>query len=622
MKFAIIQRKIKNKTTFCVAGLLVLMCISVSSQNPVVNKQHLVNSIGQTILVTNASYFRVISPLKEWEFIDSGIKKSIEVREHTKQDGCLKTQHTASTDPVIQISHGIREAPLPLINIEAQSGNGHPPDPSGAAGPNHYVQVVNTTFRVFDKKGGPLTGIIDLTTLWPDNHGGIDPIVMYDRHADRWFISLLHTSQDKILVAISKTNDPTGSYYSYVFNFSEEIDYPKYSVWWDGYYMSSNSLQTAIVFQRDVMLAGDPNAKMIALSLPGLNSGGFKSPLPSDADGDLPPNGAPCYFFNLEDDAFNGVGQDQIEIYEMKTNWDYPEKSQVASIKQLRVAPFNSVFSGGFEHIPQPGTTKRLDAIPGVFMYRAQHMRWFGYNTMVLSHAVNLGGNRAAVRWYELRDNSDGNWRVYQSGTYAPDEASRWMSSAAMDTEGNIGIAYSVCDSLNNVFAGIRFTGRLAGDPPGEMTFLEQTAVEGTGAQTNPGRTRFGDYAHLSLDPDGTTFWHTGEYLGYGGSVHTRIFSFNLYVDEEVENEKNKEILIKISNNNSFLEVWAGGIYNYEKIAVDLIGLDGRIILSDTKWVYNTKVSCTFDISGFKPGIYFVRIGNKDFQKTKRFVLK
>ncbi len=31
-----------------------------------------------------------------------------------------------------------------------------------------------------------------------------------------------------------------------------------------------------------------------------------------------------------------------------------------------------------------------------------------------------------------------------------------------------------------------------------------------------------------SLDPDGITFWHTGEYLGTGGNVLTRVYSFQL----------------------------------------------------------------------------------------------
>ena len=74
----------------------------------------------------------------------------------------------------------------------------------------------------------------------------------------------------------------------------------------------------------------------------------------------------------------------------------------------------------------------------------------------MLTHAVNLGFNRAGIRWYELRE-SDGDWTIHQQSTFAPDNTSRWMSSAAMDSEGNIGMAYAVASS--SVSAGIRYTG-------------------------------------------------------------------------------------------------------------------------------------------------------------------
>ena len=129
--------------------------------------------------------------------------------------------------------------------------------------------------------------------------------------------------------------------------------------------MTSNSTHTAVAFERDKMLAGDPSAQMISLSLPSLGNAGFRSPLSADADGDLPPNGTPCYFFNLEDNAFSGVSQDQIEIYEMTCNWSNTGSSQVVSSQQLAVSSFDALFTGGLSNIAQPGTSQGLDAIQG-----------------------------------------------------------------------------------------------------------------------------------------------------------------------------------------------------------------------------------------------------------------
>ena len=80
---------------------------------------------------------------------------------------------------------------------------------------------------------------------------------------------------------------------------------------------------------------------------------------------------------------------------------------------------------------------------PGIFLYRAQYRRFDGYNVIMLCHNVNVGGNRAGMRWYELRDADDGNWTIYQQGTYAPtDGNSRWLGNLAMDRIGNIAMAY------------------------------------------------------------------------------------------------------------------------------------------------------------------------------------
>ena len=50
---------------------------------------------------------------------------------------------------------------------------------------------------------------------------------------------------------------------------------------------------------------------------------------------------------------------------------------------------------------------------------------------------------------------------------YAPDSAFRWMASPAMDAAGNIGIGYSYGSPTE--FAGQRFAGRFAADPPGRL---------------------------------------------------------------------------------------------------------------------------------------------------------
>ena len=107
-----------------------------------------------------------------------------------------------------------------------------------------YGLPVPETQAVFSKSGDVLFGPVAINTLWSgfgglcqaDNDG--DPIVRYDRMADRWVImQLAVTGADGgnapflVCVAVSTGGDPTGSFNRYSFSYAAFPDYPKLSVW-------------------------------------------------------------------------------------------------------------------------------------------------------------------------------------------------------------------------------------------------------------------------------------------------------------------------------------------------------------------------------------------------------
>jgi hypothetical protein len=94
-------------------------------------------------------------------------------------------------------------------------------------------------------------------------------------------------------------------------------------------------------------------------------------------------------------------------------------------------------------------------------------------------------------------------------------------------------LGYSVVNGTT-VFPGIRYTGRLAGDPLGQMTQGEGTVINGSGVQTTT-NSRWGDYTSMNVDPvDDCTFWYVNEYYTLAGQNsspagwQTRIASFKL----------------------------------------------------------------------------------------------
>jgi hypothetical protein len=461
------------------------------------------------------------------------------------------TPGTPAPDPVWQDTAPVVGTGTTLLHFEGINNvNGVlPPDTNGDVGPNHYVQIVNLSFAIWDKNGNKLYGPANTNTLFAGLGGACettndgDPIVLYDHLANRWLISqfaLPYYPRGPFYecIAISQTPDPTQGWYRYAFQTSTKKmnDYPHFGVWSDGYYMSMNQFQLgqwagqgAVVFERDKMLLGQP-ARMVYFDLYSTDSnlGGMQ---PSDLDGPAPSFGTPNYFVEIDDDAW-GYSPDQLQIWQLKVDWTTTTNSKFTKVGALPVAAFESNMCGGSRNcIPQPGGVN-VDAISDRLMYRMQYRNFSTYQTLVLNHTVDVdGSDHAGVRWYELRNTGSG-WTIYQQGTYAPNADHRWMGSVAMNNKGEIGLGYSI--SSSSVYPSIYYSGRLPGDPLGQMTQGESVIINGAGYQ-NHSSGRWGDYSSLSVDPsDDCTFWYTQEYYAIpgggsnGAAWQTHIGSFRL----------------------------------------------------------------------------------------------
>ncbi len=405
-----------------------------------------------------------------------------------------------------------------------------PPDTCGDVGPNHYIQWVNVSFAIYDKEGATLYGPTDGNTLW-DGFGGPcetsndgDPIVLYDQQADRWLMSQFAIPNDNgpfyQCIAVSQSGDPLGEWRRYSYEFEKMNDYPKFGVWPDGYYMTINQFSAGdfdwagagvAAFEREKMLAGLP-ARMIYFDLESTDSA-FAGMLPSDWDGvSPPPEGSPNYFAEVDDGAWIG-GEDALRIWEFHADWTTTSNSTFGIANQpnavLPVAEWTPLCMGSRNCVAQPDTAVKLDAIGDRLMFRLQYRNFGTHESLVANHTVDGGGGQAGIRWYEIRD-PGGAPSIHQQGTWAPDSASRWMGSIAMDHQGNMALGYSV--SSSSIYPSIRYTGRLVGDTPGEMSQGETVLIAGGGSQLHSAA-RWGDYSSMSVDPvDDCTFWYTQEY--------------------------------------------------------------------------------------------------------------
>lgn len=607
------------------------------------------SNLSGTSTYTHCSRFYVTKALRDLP--QAKLNKSLNIKEaadgYRKKlaaiNGSKFTPVPVLADPVMQTAFGKRAegSIAPIVNYEGDSLTiSTPPDPNGAVGPNNYVESLNFQYHVYDKAGHSVAGPVDFQTLFPGSEDDGDPIVMYDKFADRWVITefqLPNSPPYYLLVAVSKTGDPAGAYYTWWFNVgSNTPDYPKYSIWTDGYYSTaqwygpSNPLspQLITVLERNRMIAGSPSAGMITGILPtkyrfgGTNSLPF-APKTFDCDGVLPPYGTPNYltFFG---NTNSGNYSNSIYLYTLTT--DTTAKTITTAIADsLSTKPFNSFFNSmAYNDISQPGQPNSLDALDGTFNYRVTYLKFPGYNSVVLCNTVNTGSKVAGIRWYELRQaEPSGTWSIHQQGTYAPaDGLSRWNGSICMDNNGNISLAYNV--SSPTVYPSIRYTARLAGDPIDTMTFWEQTAIAGS-ASGNISWTqyfRWGDYSNTTLDPsDGLTFWHCNEYVGPAGNQNTRIFSFKVDGALGIPESEQPEADLNVFQSGNELEVHAAQLPSKDKVLVDMFSLDGKQLSSQSIMPINNALETQINVGNIASGIYIVRIGNANFQAVKKVLV-
>jgi len=415
----------------------------------------------------------------------------------------------------------------------SQSESGFfPPDATGAVGPDNYIHSVNSLVKVFDKEGNLEAGPISLGSFLGIGSNGGDPIVLYDQLADRWIVSEFGAPENSLAIGVSETNDPTGVYNVYQYVFNGFPDYPKYGVWHDGYYGTVNlSGQTtqAFVMDRDEMLAGGPSPQIQIFNLPQIvvNPNQVKSPGAVSLLGTSVDTSAPGYIVYLQDDGWTSqISFDHLKVWEIDVDWDTPANSTVSQPLEIPTDPFDAGEIFGLGAIRQPGTSQRLAGHGGIISFPTHYRSFSDHNSWLITFNTFIDGNETGgIRWIELRNDNVTDWSIFQEGTYSiSDGHSRLMSSASMDAAGNIGMAYTTASETLPV--SLRYTGRFDGDPLGQMTVAETTIIDGPGIRNNTNR--YGDYSHMTMDPNNFTFWFTSDYFSSLNQWRTQIAAFSL----------------------------------------------------------------------------------------------
>jgi hypothetical protein len=429
-----------------------------------------------------------------------------------------------------------------LLNFDGQGADGvAPPDTEGSVGDTQYVQWVNLEYNVYDKTTGALIlGPVAGNAFWSGFGGGCqssndgDPIVLFDKMADRWFVAQnVFATPYTTCIAVSNTNDATGSYTRYSFAITPSSafpDYPKWGVWPGAYFGSYRDFKNGATFEggeacaldRNAILAG--NTATMQCFAAGTN---YDVLLPSDLDGStLPPDGNTNLYVTL------GVDTTHIDTFAFHVDFANSANSTFTGPTHVNTVPYTLVCQSPFTRscIPQPSGGEKLDSLGGFMMYRNAYRNFGTYESNVVAHTVAATApstSKSAVRWYEIRGGATAP-KVFQQGTRQNNTTlgdSYWLPTMAEDGAGDIVMGFSVSGA--NTDPSMWYVGRVPTDKKGTMEDPKKV-IKGTGVQKNTSD-RWGDYATISVDPtDDCTMWFTSEYIKTTGSFgwNTRITSF------------------------------------------------------------------------------------------------
>ncbi len=443
-------------------------------------------------------------------------------------------------------------------NLNQGLGNFIPPDTNGDVGLDFYVQYVNVGWLVLNKSDGSLaSGPFVGNVFWQgfggpcENDNAGDPIVLFDKLAQRWIFSQFTSSANpdgRQCFAVSTTSNPLGPYNRYEFVFPAVFnDYPHIGIWTDttgsrsGYYFVTHDFSDVggpnqafeqasfAVVERDEMLAGNNPAQFVRFTDTAFNGiSGFGALPPHLESIAVPAANACAPFIQGRPDLMGYI------ISDLCVDWNNTNNSTLSS---PRVVDAGESWNPGPGSVIQPGgsAVDALDTLAsfGRILYRASYRAndpATGLpDSYIVSFPVDVGSGQAGVRWAEI--NFSNSEEVFQGGfeeaelefpavggavanqsEYAPDSTTdRWMPGISVDRDGNLGLAYTASSVPENVFPSVRYTTRKFDDPRNTLRD-EQVCVEGGGRQTD-GAGRWGDYSSMSVDPvDECTFWASVEY--------------------------------------------------------------------------------------------------------------
>ncbi|MDY7047815.1 MAG: Calx-beta domain-containing protein, partial [Microcystis panniformis WG22] len=466
---------------------------------------------------------------------------------------------SASTPVFTSFSAGITQffnqnAPALITSIEGinfdENANNTgffqiPPDPSGAAGLNHVVSVVNSSIEWHTKTGiqqnsqslrNFFSAAVPGTTDDPLT-ATFDPKVIYDQYSNRFVVVTLEqqgrdgginnpsNDRSRIYVAVSDDADPNGTWFGYSINSLVNIggtnywaDYPGFAVGQDAVYITNNVFK----FDGDGAFGG---SRLWVIPKTPFYSGGTPSNTiynpstlaglgfqlgtlqPAHTFGTTPGNTGT---FLVSTNVNTSVGgNDFVDVIRI----DNPLGGPSFNHQAINVGDINTAFS--LPGAPQSGTSTTVSTND----QRALNAVWRNNNLYLTNTVAPPSGpdaGQATAHWYQINTTNLNALTLADQGNIGGEDiapnTSTFFPSIAVNSVGDVGIGFSA--SAATIFPGAYYTGRKASDLAGtvQSSGLLRAGQDSYVRTFGGPRNRWGDYSGASVDPSNDSFWVFNEY--------------------------------------------------------------------------------------------------------------
>ena len=415
-----------------------------------------------------------------------------------------------------------------------------PPDCNGAAGPNHYVELINGRFSVYNKTNASRVKTSTDLVFW--SQAGVtvagswdvtDPRIAYDPTVQRWFAAAVDydptgiINYNHFLLAVSTTADPSGTWKGASFlsdtNGVDFADFPRLGLDAQGVYLSGdtfdasgNAVGSSLVAipKADLLGATPIITNRTSFGRLAYATYGYLAQPAVCVDGSG--QGNVLSVGGLGYDFITGDFKTQTTLVSfVVTNLTISRRASLTNLVTLTVPQYAAP-----PYPTQPDGTSNLDDSDARF----SAMVYTVGGVLYAVHNADVN-NRAALRWYRINAT---NHVVLESGTISDPVLDLIYPSIAANASGTVVIGFNGCSQTTYVSSYAVVGQRVNGVTTFGSRLLLHAGVasyqDQPGVDPNSYLSRWGDYSATCVDPaDPNRFWTIQMYPSASSTWSTQI---------------------------------------------------------------------------------------------------